>query len=353
MVKKAMSLIIVTFLLCTTFLIGNVCAETKKCGFAFFAPIIDGVYDVFSWNDSLSISYDFGKVLLKNNTDSLFVFIDFVKDLVNDPPTNQSRCDDYFEFIVDWDGNKKISPGLDRVYTLCKNETKRLIYRYYLSKGAFSETYFSQGQGSSGFGITPNHGYPHRIYEFSIPITEAKKDDLKEICFGIKVVSKSPVLYFENPRNVYQDLSGITIATICQTPSLFLLKYTIGSRNMYANSSMYRMDTEPILFSKRSFLPIRFVIEPIGGIFQWNSAEQRIVIMLNDLIIELRVNIPYAIVNGKKVSIEKFNHSITPLLIAPGRVFVPLRFIGETIGGSIKWEPRDQIISIQYVSDLK
>jgi hypothetical protein len=346
--KKAISLSICLILLSFVLTIGPINATEKKCGFAFFSPMIDGVYDFYSWNDSLSISYDFGKVLMKNNKDSLFVFIDFVMDLGNDTSTFQPRCDDYFEFIVDWDGNKKISPGLDRIYTLCKNETKRLIYRYYLGKGAFSEVYFSQGQGISGFGATPNHGNAHRIYEFTIPLSEAKKEDLKEIYFGIKVVSKTPNLYYEYPHNLYQDLSGVTIASISQIPKITLLNYSIGSRNMTANGSLYQMDTEPMLISRRSFLPIRYVIEPIGGIFQWNSNDQRLVVMIKDLIIEMKVNDPYAFVNGKKTIIEKFNHSITPRLIPPGRVFVPLRFIGETTGGSLTWNPKLQTISIQY-----
>jgi hypothetical protein len=346
--KKTVSIFVCLFLLNTFLTIGRINAEEKKCGFAYFSPTIDGVYDFYTWNDSFSLPCDFGKVFLKNNKDSLFIFIDVVNDFGNDDSTTQQRSDDYFEFVVDWDGNKKISPGLDRIYSLNKNEERRLIYRYYLGKGAFSEVYYSQGQGASGFGTSPNHGNPHRIYEFAIPLTEVKKEDQKDLFFGIKVVSKTPPLYYEDPRNLSQDLAGVHSLTINSGPAIIALNYSIGSRNMTVNNYLYQMDTEPKLFSRRSFLPIRYVIEPIGGIFQWNSKDQRLVMMIGELIIEMRIDDPYATVNGKKTAIERFNHSIKPMLIPPGRVFVPLRFIGESIGGSVTWDAKQQNITILY-----
>lgn len=337
-----------TFLFCASLLSDHVNAEWIGCGFAYFSPIIDGSFDYYSWNEGLSISFEYGKIVLLNNHDTLFVLIDFINDTGCDSISIKPRCDDYFEFILDWDGNKKITPGLDRIYSLCKNETNRLHYRYYLGKGAFSDIYFSQGQGASGFGITPNHSTHHRIYEFSIPLSEVKKEELKNLFFGIKVVSKNPSLYIERPKNLYQDLSGLFSVAIHPVDNFVKMTYVIGERNMSVNGILYQMDTEPILFSKRSFLPIRYVVEPIGGIIQWNSEGKRLVVIIKELIIELRINDPYATVNGKKVIIEKNNRSITPLLIPPGRVFVPLRFIGESLGASISWNSRSEEVSIQY-----
>ena len=323
-------------------------AKEKKCGFAYFSPIIDGSYDYYSWNEGFSISFESGKVILLNNRETLFVFIDFILDIGNDSISIKPRCDDFFEFVVDWDGNKKITPGLDRVYTLCNNGTNRLHYRYFLGKSAFSDVYFSQGIGTSGFGPTPNHSVPHRIYEYAIPLSEVKKQDLSSIFFGIRLISKTPSLCLESPRNLFQDLSGAYNVTIHPVDHFVQMTYMIGGRNMSVNDCQYQMDTEPILVSKRSFLPIRYVVEPIGGIFQWNPEGKRLVVMIQDLIIELRINDPYATINGKKVVIEKLNHSITPLLIPPGRVFVPLRFIGEKMGCSILWNPQTQEVIIRY-----
>lgn len=324
--------------------------EVKKIIFSYFSPVVDGFCDPNYWNDSLVLSYDFGNLYFKNNRENLFILIDFVKDTLNDNTSIMPRNEDYFEIIFDWDGNKKITPGIDRLYTLSRKESNRLIYRYLIGKAVFSSIYYSSGKAIPGFGATMIDKIPHRFYECMIPLTEAKIDNQNYLSFGIKVVSKNPSLIFEEPNNLYQDFLSFQSIEIAKVDKKIKLDFSIGTRIMYVNLMPITMDVDPFLYHRRAYIPCRYVIEPFGGYFEWSEKDNHLVILLKEKMIEFRINDPYAYINGKKIPIDKLSHQIVPLLIPPGRVFIPMRFLSESIGCTVLWNSKEQSISLIYES---
>lgn len=311
---------------------------------------MDGICDPVYWNGSLVLSFDFGNIFLKNNRENLYMLIDFTKDIVNDNTSIMPRNEDYFEVAFDWDGNRKITPGIDRLYTLSRKEPNRLIYRYFNGKATFSSNYYSAGKAMPGFGSTINVKNPHRFYECMIPLSEAKKDKQSYILFGVKLVSKNPSLVFEEPKNLYEDFNALLLINMAKVDKKISLGFSVGSRILNINSLSILMDVEPFLYFKRAYIPSRYVIEPFGGYFVWNEKENHLVILLDEKIIEFRINEPHAYVNGKKILIDKGSHKIVPLLVPPGRIFVPMRFLAETIGCKVKWDSKEQSILLIYES---
>ncbi len=101
------------------------------------------------------------------------------------------------------------------------------------------------------------------------------------------------------------------------------------------------MDVAPFIDSKanRTYVPVRFVVEFLGGSVLWDSTTKTITISLGGEI-KLTVGSDVAYVNGKAVKLD------VPVFIKDNRSFVPLRFIAENLGFKVEWNENDKTIKI-------
>lgn len=314
--------------------------------YSFLNPIIDGSYSENGWVNSLRFELPFGYMLLKNNRETFFFLIDVTKDTINDKTTSQPRCEDGFELVFDWDGNRKITSSIDRVYSLCIMEANRLIYRYYQGKNSFSSKYYSSGSCFPSFGVTPNLSQPHRIFEAEIPMSEVCQSSMTMIRFGIRAFSFRPSFEMEMPENCLSDFSSLFEVLIAPSPEKTTITCQIGSKKLQVNNQTFWMDVAPMIQHKRSFIPMRYIIEPFEGTLEWNDTTKQVVVRISGMLIDMTVGEPEAYVNNKKVRIDSTNKSVSPILLPPGRVMLPIRFFSETIGCHVSWDSKTEIISI-------
>jgi|GEM_PF-2314898 len=66
--------------------------------------------------------------------------------------------------------------------------------------------------------------------------------------------------------------------------------------------------------------------------------------------IVLVINQPKATVNDREYWIDSSNHAITPVILPPGRTFVPIRFISEAFGAEVGWDNETQSVRIYLPS---
>jgi iron complex transport system substrate-binding protein len=99
-------------------------------------------------------------------------------------------------------------------------------------------------------------------------------------------------------------------------------------------------NTSPVIVKEwgRTVVPIRGIIEAIGGNVVWNNETRKVSIELNNSDVELTIGNSEAIVNGKEVWIDE-NHSVKPVIIN-SRTMVPLRFVAESLGGTIDYDEK-------------
>jgi uncharacterized protein len=116
----------------------------------------------------------------------------------------------------------------------------------------------------------------------------------------------------------------------------------LGSQDEIQNP----MDTAPVLLNDRTLLPIRFVVEPMGGKVLWDQQEQKITITKGTTTIELWIGSNIAKVNGVEKIIDPDNLNVKPMIVAPGRTMLPLRFISEALGCTIYWNQVTQEITV-------
>jgi hypothetical protein len=106
------------------------------------------------------------------------------------------------------------------------------------------------------------------------------------------------------------------------------------------------MDTRPSIFEGRTLLPIRPVVEALGGTIDFEPHSKTITIKLKAITIIMQLNNPLATVNGKQVSIDPQNPKVVPMVVPPGRTLVPLRFVAENLGCKVDWDANEKKITI-------
>ena len=130
-----------------------------------------------------------------------------------------------------------------------------------------------------------------------------------------------------------------------------VLRYKIGSSDYFVNILAQTMDTTPIIRDDRTLLPIRYVAIPLGASVGWNEKEQKATISINGRSIDLWIGKSVAMVDGIYVHIDKNNENVKPVVIPPGRIMLPLRFIAENLGCKVDWDPSKQMVTVTYPSD--
>ena len=107
--------------------------------------------------------------------------------------------------------------------------------------------------------------------------------------------------------------------------------------------------TKPVIIPKwgRTVVPIRAIVEALGGSIGWDGKERKVTINLNGTTIELWIGKPKARVNGEMKWIDPNNHDVKPIIVN-GRTMLPLRFVAENLGCQVQWDPNTKTITITY-----
>lgn len=126
----------------------------------------------------------------------------------------------------------------------------------------------------------------------------------------------------------YRELGAILCNRGEKDPKLFL------------NGVEVKADVPPVIKEGRTLVPVRALTEALGAEVQWNEQEQTVLVSNGNTQIQLKVNNRIALVNGEEITLD------VPAEINTSRIFVPLRFMMQTMNTSVEWYPEGQIISM-------
>ena len=142
--------------------------------------------------------------------------------------------------------------------------------------------------------------------------------------------------------------------TVTYTPSknvsTAMIQLQIGNPFIEVNGTKKPIDehgSKPIIRNNRTLLPIRVIIESLGGTISWNPKTREVTIKLNGHTIILTIGKNTAIVDGIKTPIDPDNPNVVPIIIN-GRTYIPLRFIAEHLNCTIDWDPMTKTVTIYY-----
>ncbi|WP_141505866.1 stalk domain-containing protein [Paenibacillus luteus] len=105
------------------------------------------------------------------------------------------------------------------------------------------------------------------------------------------------------------------------------------------NGNELKLPTNPIIINGVSFLPLRGVIEQMGGHVQYDSGN--ITISSDNDQLKLQIRTTAASKNGQNITLS------SPPLVIRGTTMVPLRFVSEGLGASVNWDEKNRLITIK------
>ena len=127
-----------------------------------------------------------------------------------------------------------------------------------------------------------------------------------------------------------------------------VIELKIDNPTIYVNGEGKKIDPQndsiaPVIVDGRTLVPIRAIIDAIGGTIGWDGTEMRVDIGYKSTNLKLWINNKNAEVNGQKMTLD-----VPPMTISE-RTMLPIRFVSENLGMKVEWDQNTQTIILRYV----
>jgi hypothetical protein len=172
--------------------------------------------------------------------------------------------------------------------------------------------------------------------------------DLKKYNFAFPIVLTR--LYVANPENghderelkgqiMFDDIAFQYKKSTSQTKNA--VKLTIDQKSLTVNGKPLVLDQAPVIYNGNTLVPVRFVVEAMGGQLTWVDGERKVIIMKDNHLLELWLDKTELIADGEAITAE-----VPPLLMTE-RTMVPLRVISENMGWKVTWDEKTRSVTLE------
>jgi hypothetical protein len=195
---------------------------------------------------------------------------------------------------------------------------------------------------SGGLDVTTNRGLVFGSMSSGIPLVSNK--------YWGNALDISPS--FSTDGIVYVGLTngGVFTTYRLAKAAATTVSLVIGSTTMTVNGvARPPLDAAPMIMGGRTLVPIRAIVEAIGGTvtFDAKDGKGRVDITLGTHTLSLWIGKPGALVDGTTVQIDTANANVTPIIKA-SRTYLPFRFVGESLGCEVGWDPATRTVTLTY-----
>lgn len=114
----------------------------------------------------------------------------------------------------------------------------------------------------------------------------------------------------------------------------------IDPTRIICRSRVIKFDTPPVIREGRTLFPIRVLTETFGATVDWDKEARTVTIEIDGKVIVLDLEKKEGIVDGEAIPLD------TKPEIVQNRTVVPLRFILETMGFEVEYNPETGVIEI-------
>jgi len=179
---------------------------------------------------------------------------------------------------------------------------------------------------------------PNRDYWFYI------REVIEEARFDASTTTLIPEVLGPPSARVHVRTSGAITETVAERGFIMMF---IGNPFMNVNNVWEGIDppannTAPLINAGRTMVPIRAIIEAMGGRADWNSSLRRIDLRSHGNHVQMWLGERNVGVNGVTAEMD-----VVPQVIN-GRTLIPLRFVAEFLGQQVEWIGSQQMIVIVY-----
>lgn len=119
------------------------------------------------------------------------------------------------------------------------------------------------------------------------------------------------------------------------------VQMAIDRSTLTVNGEQMKLDQAPILVNGTTMIPVRFFVDAMGGLIQWDAKSQRATIIRDHHLIEMWIKDEEVIVDGKRVV------SLEAPRLMKGRTMLPLRLISEALGWKVGWDQTTKSITLE------
>lgn len=196
---------------------------------------------------------------------------------------------------------------------------------------------------SGGLDVTTNRGLVFGSMSSGIPLVSGK--------YWGNALDISPS--FATDGVVYVGLTngGVYTTYHLLRATATTIRLVIGSSTMTVNGAGQALDAAPMIKDGRTLVPIRAIVEAMGGTVSFDATDGkgRVDIAVGKHTLSLWIGKPGARIDGRIVQIDTSNPSVVPL-IQTGRTYLPFRFVGESLGCAVGWDPAARAVTLTYGS---
>ena len=115
----------------------------------------------------------------------------------------------------------------------------------------------------------------------------------------------------------------------------------VGSKTIKINGKEEAVDAAPVIIDSRTYVPIRFIVDAMGGDVQWEPNEKRVTVIRGSQMIEMRAGKKELTLNGKLIVGD------AAPVIRDNRTLVPLRLLSEQFGWKVDWNAEKKEVTLQ------
>lgn len=108
------------------------------------------------------------------------------------------------------------------------------------------------------------------------------------------------------------------------------------------NGSPLAAGVAPLIVKDQVLFPVRPLAEALSASVTWDAKRRKVTITRGERTIILRVGRTSARLDGRQVRLKT-----TPVL-SKGQTLVPLRFVSESLGAAVAWDPATRTVSITH-----
>lgn len=152
--------------------------------------------------------------------------------------------------------------------------------------------------------------------------------------------------YGRNPK-IIAKLGDKTSTLSLYDENTKLIKMKINDVNYSINGEGKKMDAKPFIKNDRTLVPLRFIVEAIGGEVNWDNDNRLVTVNSKGKTIVLPIDSKTIKIDGKDVNIDQ------AAIIKGDRTFVPIRFIAENLDMVVNYINDTRVIEISSFEDKK
>ncbi|KJD41253.1 copper amine oxidase [Paenibacillus polymyxa] len=141
-------------------------------------------------------------------------------------------------------------------------------------------------------------------------------------------------------------LALLAVSLLQATPSYAKSAPLTPVTTVFVDDRPLELTAQPLLLEGTTLVPMRQLFEAQGAVLSWNGASKTVTATKNDTTLTYRIGEVAATLNDKTLSLN------VPGQIVEGNTMIPLRFVSEALGSTVKWDALTRTIRIASKEDF-